>query len=73
MDIVKIESKFVTVALSRIISKAVTKSSGCSTDLKLRSVDIRHEEGGNLAIQADLDVSTSISQDQIEELIKDLL
>lgn len=67
MDEMKIQSKFLTGMISKILERIVKRKFGCRADIRLNAVNVTFTEDGNA--HAHLDVYCSVAKDEFTKLL----
>lgn len=70
MDIMFIESKFMTGLIGKIIEKSIKKKVGSNVDIDLKHIGFKTLE--NDVIRAQLNISLDISKEDLSKLIDEL-
>lgn len=70
MDIMFIESKFMTGLIGKLIEKSIKKKVGSNVDIDLKQIGFKTLE--NDVIRAQLNISVDISKDDLSKLIDEL-
>lgn len=70
MDIMNIESNFMTGLIGKIIEKSIKKKVGSNVDVDLKQIGFKTLE--NDIIRAQLNISVDISKDDLSKLIDEL-
>jgi len=69
MDEMKIESKFTTGIVSKLVSMAVSKKLGCNMDIQLNTVRTTVIDGKT---HIHLDVDAELGKDELNKLLKSM-
>lgn len=67
MDEMKIQSKFLTGAISKILERTVKRKLGCQINIRLNAINVTFAEDGNA--HAHLDVDCSMAKDEFAKLL----
>jgi hypothetical protein len=70
MDEMKIVSKFTRGIVSKIVTKAVRKKTGCSIDIRLNEFTAKVSDEGRSHVH--LDIDAELDKDELMKLLKDL-
>lgn len=68
MDGMKIESKFLTGVISKILERTIKRKLGYQTDIRVNAVNVTFTEDGNA--HAHLDVDCGMSKDEFLNILK---
>lgn len=69
MDLMKIESKFLTGIISKVLRKVIKKQTGCNIMLNLKNIDVKPNSQNGDGYLFSINVSGEIANKDVDKII----